>query len=349
MVAISRCVRMAWSLALACWLGLAGAQAQAQPEAAAPQVFSQQELDQMLAPIALYPDGLLAQVLMAATYPPEVVQAQRWAQANPTLSGAEALGAVEPMAWDPSVKSLVAFPAVLQTMGQQLDWTRRLGDAFLGQQARVMDTVQALRHKAYAAGHLASTAQEQVIVEGDTIRIEPVNPQVAYVPYYNPTVVYGPWWWAGYPPVYWDPWPAYALGAGVLIGADFWFGGFDWAHHHADVNYTHFHDRFFHHPDGGWGAWQHNPYHRQGVVPQRPAGGQFRGDWRGSPPAGWARPAPLPDLTHPRGLENRGPSAAPVPQQPSWGCPNPPDCGAGGGARQRRAPGGEHERQPQRR
>ena len=330
---------MAWSVALACLLGLAAPLAQTQADAAAPQVFSQQALDQMLAPIALYPDGLLSQLLMAATYPLELAQAQHWSRANPTLNGENAVRAVQPLAWDPSVKSLVAFPALLQTLANQPDWTRRLGDAFLSQQAQVMDTVQALRHKAYAAGTLASTAQQQVIVEGDTIRIEPVNPQVVYVPYYNPTLVYGPWWWPGDSPVYWDPWPAYALGVGVLIGADFWFGGFDWAHHHADVNYAHFHDRFFHHPEGGWGAWQHNPYHRQGVGPQRPPLGPPHGDWRGSPPAGWARPAPPPDLTHPRG--------APVPRPPSWGCPNPPDCGAGGGARQRRVPGSEHEGQPQ--
>ena len=169
------------------------------------RTFTQQELDQMLAPIALYPDSLLSQILMASTYPLEVVEAARWSRANPNLKGDEAVRAVEQNTWDPSVKSLVAFPQILQMMDEKLGWTERLGDAFLSQQALVMDTVQNLRQKAYAAGNLKSTDQVRVEQQGQTIVIEPTRPEVIYVPYYDPLVVYGPWWWPAYPPVYWAP------------------------------------------------------------------------------------------------------------------------------------------------
>src|SRR5947199_904119 len=121
------------------------------------RTFTQQELDQMLAPIALYPDSLLTQILMASTYPLEVVEAARWSRANPSLKGDQAVQAVTQNSWDPSVKSLVAFPQILQMMDEKLDWTERLGDAFLAQQTQVMDTVQNLRQKAYEAGNLTST------------------------------------------------------------------------------------------------------------------------------------------------------------------------------------------------
>ena len=179
-----------------------------QPTPAQP-VFSQQELDQMLAPIALYPDSLLSQILMASTYPIEVVQAARWSRANPNLTGDQAVKAVEQNNWDPSVKSLVAFPQILGMLDEKLDWMERLGDAFLSQQQQVMDTVQDLRQKAQAAGNLKSNEIVRVAPQGQTIIIEQANPQVIYVPYYNPTVVYGPWWWADYPPIYWGPWPGY--------------------------------------------------------------------------------------------------------------------------------------------
>src|SRR5512143_707201 len=157
--------------------------------------FAQEDLDRMLAPIALYPDALLSQILMAATYPLEVVEAARWSYENPGLKGDAAVQAVADREWDPSVKSLVAFPQILQTMDQKLQWTRRLGDAFLAQQAQVMDTVQNLRRKAEDAGNLSSNAQIEVQQDGDAIEIEPANPEIVYVPYYNPAVVYGPWWW----------------------------------------------------------------------------------------------------------------------------------------------------------
>src|SRR5215472_12069466 len=167
--------------------------------AAAPAapVFKPEELDQLLAPIALYPDDLLAQVLMAATYPLEIVQADRWVKdpKNAKLKGEQLASALENQPWDPSVKSLVPFPQVLDMMSQQLDWTQKLGDAFLAQQKDVMDTVQRLRRKAQAAETLKTNEQQVVKTEpaSQTIVIQPANPQVVYVPAYNPTVVYGTW------------------------------------------------------------------------------------------------------------------------------------------------------------
>ena len=153
----------------------------------------QEQLDQMLAPIALHPDPLLSQILMAATYPLEVVQAARWVRANPGLKGEEAVRAVESKEWDPSVKSLVAFPEILAMMDQHLEWTEDLGEAFLAQQAQVMDAIQALRQRAEQAGNLEPNERRLVRREADHIIIDPPAPDVVYVPYYDPRVVYGPW------------------------------------------------------------------------------------------------------------------------------------------------------------
>jgi hypothetical protein len=289
------------------------------PEQGEP-AFTQQELDQMLAPIALYPDSLLSQILMASTYSLEVVQAARWSRANPNLKGDEAVRAVEQNNWDPSVKSLVAFPQILMMMDEKLDWTGRLGDAFLGQQTQVMDTVQDLRQKAQAAGNLQSNEIERVEPQGQTIVIEQANPQVVYVPYYNPSVVYGPWWWSDYPPVYWGPWPGYYerpgfgagffWGAGITLGAGFFFGAFDWPHRHVNVGNV---NSYYYRPspriaNGPRGGWQHDPGHRRGV-PYREASlrQQFgrtspspeaRRDFRGRDPSSsqaLRRPATRPD------------------------------------------------------
>lgn len=252
----------------------------AQQDAPAPPqpAFSQEELDQMLAPIALYPDSLLSQILMASTYPLEVVEAARWSKANSRLVGDQAVQAVAQNNWDPSVKSLVAFPQVLAMMEEKLQWMERVGDAFLSQQAQVMDTVQSLRHKAYAAGNLKSSDQYRVEQQGPEIIVEPPDPAVVYVPYYDPTVVYGPWWWPAYPPVFWPMWPGYyarpgfgigfGWGVGITVGVGFFFGGFDWGHHHADVGRGH---PFYGVGGGGPGAWHHDPDHRRGV-PYRDAG-----------------------------------------------------------------------------
>jgi hypothetical protein len=222
-------------------------QPSAQPSASqapAQPVFSKEELDQMTAPIALYPDDLLAQMLIAATYPLEVVQAQRWADnpENAKLKGDQLADALQPQTWDPSVKSLVPFPQVLKMMSDKLDWTQRLGDAFLAQQADVMASVQRLRKQAQDAGTLKNTEQQKVevktetvvlqpekpdvVTQRETIVIQPSNPEVVYVPSYNPSSAYGTWPYPAYPPVYYPPPPAYypgyypgaALASGLMFG-----------------------------------------------------------------------------------------------------------------------------------
>jgi hypothetical protein len=207
----------------------------------AKKVFKQEELDQMLAPVALYPDSLLTQILMASTYPLEVVQAERWAKQNKNLKGDALTKALEKQPWDPSVKSLVNFPQVLTMMNEKLDWTQKLGNAFLSQRKEVLATVQSLRAKAHAAGNLKTTKEQVVKVEKQIIIIESASPQVVYVPTYNPTVVYGAWWYPAYPPYYYYP-PGYvaapyvAFTTGVAVGAAW---GYAWGQanwHGGDVN-----------------------------------------------------------------------------------------------------------------
>lgn len=277
-------------LSLMLCASVAFAQSNAQGRAGAE--FSQQELDQMLAPIALYPDPLLSQILMASTYPIEVVEAARWSKAHPGSRGDQAVRSVQDQDWDPSVKSLVAFPQVLAMMDQNLEWTQRLGDAFLAQEPLVMDTVQNLRRRAYAEGNLRSSDRVRVAQQGQTIVVEPASPQVVYVPYYDPWVVYGPWWWPAYPPVYWRPWPGYYAGPGVSIGffwgapvavsAGFFFGAFDWPRRTVQVvhvnNYyygntvnvtrqtTVFNRQTNATATPAPGTWKHDPDHRRGVA-----------------------------------------------------------------------------------
>jgi hypothetical protein len=197
----------------------------------------QAELDQILAPVALYPDSLLSQLLMAATYPRDVSEAAAWSRANPRLRGDEAVRAVENEPWDPSVKSLVAFPQVLAMMDERLEWTERLGEAFMSAPEQVSDTIQTLRGRADQAGNLRSS--EELVVRRDygAYVIEPAMPEVVHVPYYDPRVVYGSWWWPDYQPVWWSPWAGYrwtpgysgfGWGYGVTLGSGFWFSSFDW-------------------------------------------------------------------------------------------------------------------------
>ena len=204
---------------------------------AAPPTLKQEELDQILAPIALYPDSLIAQILMASTFPLEVVQAERFAKQNASLKGEALTKALESQSWDASVKSLVNFPQVLTMMNEKLDWTQKLGDAFIAQQKPVLDTIQSLRAKAQAAGNLKTTKEQTVIVEQKIIKIEPADPQVIYVPTYNPTVVYGAWAYPAYPPYYYYP-PGYvatrtafAFASGVALGAAW---GYAW----GNTNYN---------------------------------------------------------------------------------------------------------------
>jgi hypothetical protein len=248
--------------------------------------FKQEELDQLLAPIALYPDSLLAQIFMASTYPLEVVQAGKWAKANQNLKGDALAAALEKEKWDPSVKSLVNFPQVLDMMNEKLDGTQKLGDAFLAQQKDVMNTVQKLRAKAEEQGNLKTTEEQKVVVEKETktIIIESASPEVVYVPTYNPTVVYGPWWYPSYPPYYYYP-PGYVAGAalfsfgvGIAIGAAWGYawGGCNWRRGDVNIdinrntNINNNIDRSKHQNkvttgQGGRGEWKHNPEHRKGV------------------------------------------------------------------------------------
>jgi hypothetical protein len=234
--------------------------------APAPAQQSADALDQLVAPIALYPDALVAQILAAATYPAQVVQADRWVQQHTDLKGDALAQAVDPQAWDPSVKALTQFPPVLEMMDKNLSWTSSLGDAYVNGQQNVMDAVQAMRQRAQQAGNLKSTQQENVTTDGRTIAIEPADAEVVYVPEYDPWLVYGaplPYYagWVGYPGLYLNG-PGIAFGLGIGIGV---FGGFGWGWHHWGTDWHHhdvMHDggryvshspTFFHHPDFGHG------------------------------------------------------------------------------------------------
>jgi hypothetical protein len=265
-----------------------------QPQA---QQLPPEEIEALVAPIALYPDSLLSQVLMASTYPLEVVHAARWVKAHRNLKGDAAVKAVENEPWDVSVKSLVAFPQVLEPMNDKLDWTQKLGDAFLASQKDVLDAVQRLRVRAQQAGNLTSNTQQKVIVEARApaptgqggqggqaapasqtiVRIEPSNPEVVYVPSYNPTVVYGGWSAPAYPPTYWPPYPAYYPGAALASGfawglgiaaAGAIFSDCNWNNNDVNVNVNKAAniDRNFDRTKVAGGKWQHDAGHRQGVA-----------------------------------------------------------------------------------
>lgn len=193
-----------------------------------PAPFDQQTLDELLAPIALYPDALLTQVLIASTYPLEVVQAARFVDRSRELAPDALAAAAEEQPWDPSVIALVRFPSVLAMMDEKLDWMQKLGDAFLAQQAAVMDTVQALRARAQAAGNLNSNAQQTVVVQERIIVIEPAQPQVVYVPFFNPMFVYGNWWWSAPPRWVWVPPPRYRPPGWVPGWGPGWGPGIGW-------------------------------------------------------------------------------------------------------------------------
>jgi Protein of unknown function (DUF3300) len=237
--------------------------------------FSKEELTQMLAPIALYPDALAAQVLMASTYPLEVVEADRWRSQNKELKGDELDKVLLNKTWDPSVKSLCHFPDILRSMSDKLDQTRKLGDAFLGQEEEVMATIQELRGKARDQGNLKTTSEQKVIDESGTITIEPANPEVIYVPIYDPAYVYGPWWYPDYPPYYWYYPPGFyggvyfSFGPGIFFGFDaFPWVWFDWSFHRVrfDINRTRSFNHFRGRGADAGRVWTHNPTHRRGVA-----------------------------------------------------------------------------------
>jgi hypothetical protein len=264
-----------------------------QPAAQTAAPLTAAQLDQLTAPIALYSDPLLGMVLTAATYPLEVVEAARWLDAadHSSLQGASLNAALAPQSWDTSVKALVAVPEVLRMMNENLEWTEQLGDAFLSQQADVMDSIQRLRQRAAAADELQSSPQETVSTDEGDVVIEPAAPDVIYVPCYTP-VIYGAWPWPGYPPFYFPP-PADYCSAGAVISFGFglgiigpyWgWGRWNW-HGHG----------FYVGPGGPNGRpvpWAHDPLHRRGV-PYRdiatarrylgPNASSWRG-YRGFPP-----------------------------------------------------------------
>lgn len=272
------------------------------PTAASTQaVFSREELDQMFAPIALYPDKLIAQVLMAATYPGNVADAAAWSKAHPSAKGDSAVALVADQPWDPSVQSLVAFPQVLATLGQDPGWVQRMGDAFLAQPEAVMDSVQRLRRQAQQAGNLASNEYQKVSTQAPppevlaaaqavpadvagvapappepVIIIESAQPDTVYVPSYDPTTVYGSWPYPAYPPTYYPPPAAYyplggamlrgiAWGTGLAIADSLW-GDSDWWGGDVDIDVNRYNNINVNRQiNAGDNTWRHDPARRDGV------------------------------------------------------------------------------------
>jgi hypothetical protein len=268
---------------LALLLSLCAAALPAAAQEGKSATFSNEQLEQIVAPIALYPDSLLTQVMMGSTYPLEIVEADRWVKQNKSLKGSALDSALKDKSWDPSVKSLCTVPDVLAKMSENLDWTQDLGDAFLGQKTQLMDSVQRMRGKAYEAGNLKTTEQQVVTQEPEKIIvIEQASPQVVYVPSYSPTVVYGAWSYPTYyyPPMYAPPPAGYGLmafGVGMAVGAAFW-GDSDWGWGHGDVDididrYNNFNrntnvnweNNQISNRSGNRNSWQHDPSHRKGV------------------------------------------------------------------------------------
>jgi len=246
---------------------------------AATDTFSKEQLEQIVAPIALYPDSLLTQVMMASTYPLEVVEADRWRKQNAKLSGSALESALKDKDWDPAVKALCTLPDVLTKMSDNLDWTQDLGDAFLSQKTELMDAVQHMRAKAYDAGNLKSSEQQVVTQQPDQIIvIQQAAPEVIYVPSYSPTVVYGSWAYPSYyyPPMYAPPPPGYGLmafGIGMAVGGAIW-GDCNWGWGNSDIDIDiDRYNNFNRNTNVNWqnnqinrgGNWQHNPSHRKGV------------------------------------------------------------------------------------
>jgi uncharacterized membrane protein YgcG len=254
------------------------------PAPAHSATLSPEQLQQLVAPIALYPDALVAQILAASAYPTQIVEAQRFLQENPNLKGKELGDAVDQQDWDPSVKALTQFPTVLANLDKDLSWTSELGDANYNQQADVMQAVQVMRKKAEEAGHLKSTPQQTVVDQGADVEIQPADPQVVYVPQYDPEIIYGypvglwpgfyPWWGVG------GPYLSFGIGFG--IGPFFGFGwgwrgwGFDWGHRgllyggHPYAFRSHaFYDRnaYFHGNYRGFAPYGHGDRAARGFAP----------------------------------------------------------------------------------
>jgi uncharacterized membrane protein YgcG len=312
-----RAVSRLWAFLLLVTLMLAAAPrellAQTSPAAEPPPVptytpQSPEQLQQLVAPIALYPDSLVAQILAAATFPEQIVEADRWLQANPGMSGTALAQAANQQSWDASVKALTAFPAVLGNMDRNLSWTSSLGDAYYNQPQDVMAAVQTMRQRAQAAGNLQTTAQQTVSTQGADIDIEPTNPDLVYVPAYDPWLVYGapiiawPGWYA-YPGI-WFGGPYLSFGVGIPIGffAGFAWGwphwGFDWRHHFVRFNQgeyfshsvTFFNRNNFYRGNGARGEFRPGEARPGEARPGEPRPGEIRPDAAGRITAAPPRP-----------------------------------------------------------
>ncbi|MGY0581218.1 MAG: DUF3300 domain-containing protein [Paraglaciecola chathamensis] len=250
---------------------LAHAETQDEP----PVELHQAKLDQMLAPIALYPDALLSHILIAATYPLEVVQAARWRDEHSDLSEQQALDLAEQQDWDPSVIALTPFKELLERMSKDLNWLQDLGDAFLANEAQVLDSVQTLRSRAYAKGNLHDNQYQSVEREQEKIVIHSVERETVYVPFYDTRVVYGDWWWTVHQPIYWRSPRHYTYHSGFHwsprfhISAGFFFGGFHWRNNHVVINndyrYRRSNHRYIYNKVRQYPRWQHNRHHRRTV------------------------------------------------------------------------------------
>jgi uncharacterized protein DUF3300 len=245
--------------------------------------FSQAQLEQMLAPIALYPDSLLTHILIASTYPLEVIQAQRWLDNNANVDTSNIADDVKDKDWDASVKALMPFPRVIKRLNDDLTWTQNLGDAFLQNEQRVLASIQVLRQKADQAGNLAQMDNMDVTRENKTIIIQSAQPEIVYVPYYDSRSIYGDWAWYNYPPVYWQIghnssysyrslYSPFYWHNGIQISFNYFFNGFNWGNNHLlrVSNYSP-HNRYSYSYGYQFNAhqtarWQHQPSHRRGVA-----------------------------------------------------------------------------------
>src|SRR5438445_2192667 len=278
-----------WALAVVCLISCSHASPASEATPVQGEAVVQEtagQLQQLVAPIALYPDALIAQVLAASTYPTQIVEADRWMQQHSNQKGDELAQAVDQMSWDPSVKAITQFPSVLANMDKNLSWASALGDAYVNQQQAVLDAVQTMRRRAQQAGNLKTTAQENVVTQGQTIVIQPADPEMVYVPAYDPWLVYGPplvaypgwYWYAGLSAAA----PGLSFGMGFGIGTYCGFGGgchhwaADWRGHRVMFD----HDRYVSHSRTFIG---HDHFYRGG--PGFHGGAEFHGspDGHGGP------------------------------------------------------------------
>lgn len=294
-----------------------------QSQVQATEQFTPEQLDQMLAPIALYPDVLVGQILMAATYPLQVVEADRWLQepSNAALAGDPMTAALEQQNWDPSVKSLAPFPQILHMMDGNLDWTQRLGEAFLADQAAVMDSVQRLRQRAQTAGQLQSTPEQKVGTDGQAITIEPPMPETVYVQVYNPSVAYGPWPYPERPPYYFpDAFGGLGWLSVVVVEPLRGWHHCDWDHHRIDIDRDRWR-RLDHGRSpalGPGGEWRHDPAHDHDFLSRDPdlrvrfpgmmGGFDGRHDLRAPPTPSAPLPRPYIGGERPRAMPQSTPS-----------------------------------------